>query len=1412
MNPATNLESLQFDQYQRYRNAADLIRTFRGPGQNFSVLEIGAGPGGLLEAFSPQDRVHYLDKELPPGRGGDANFIHADILRNGLPTAAYDITLALDVFEHIAPPDRALFLQELTRLSRKMVILCAPFATAGVEEAEVRVNDHYRLLAGRDFSWLCEHREHGLPDLGETARTLAGQGLGVLSFGHGNLKVWEDTMRTLLFIHHHGNQPRFLDAVNGFYNHCIHPVDRTPPCYRHFLVAVRDCEPARARLQGFIEGPGSRGGGINNGAELTLHRLPSVYHSTFAEERWRDMLSHHLEELHGALSIVSRHLAGGEAVERLTRENEQLRTEVERMRTEMGRSRAAQSQAEDRAGMAENTIRHLQLHLDQTRALADSLRLSRRLTRHMRGLGRLCEFALWSSRQLLDPRASPQTARKVLEVLQNQGMKGLLRKSREKFTQQDLPAAAPGLPARQREHLYTSYTRHNAISPPARELLIEAMKTFRRRPLISVLMPVYNVEPRWLNKAIGSVLAQIYDNFELCIADDASTREDTRAALRRYEGHPRVKIAWRERNGHICEASNSAASLASGEMLAFMDNDDVLEENALFEVAGLLEEHPETDLIYSDEDKIDVEDLRYDPQFKPDWSPELFLSYNYVNHFTCLRRGIFETVGGFRKGFEGAQDYDLLLRVVEKTDRIRHIPKVLYHWRAVLGSTARDARDKPVMSRSALRGLEEHLRRRDLAARIYKPRFAESLGLPLHLLDWPDEGPSVAIIIPTHNQQRLLKACIESILRLTTYRNYSILVVDNDSDEPASLKYLADLPQQGVRVERISNEGRPFSFSRINNLAVARVDAEFVLFLNNDIEVREGRWLSRMAGYLSLPGVGVTGARLLFPSGALQHAGVIMCMHGGVVPDHAFLHQDGAAVSYYFMAESARDCSAVTGACLLTRRNDFMAAGGFDEETFRVSLQDVDYCLKLAAHNLRTVYVAGAELLHHQSATRAAEDDPGELAGLRRKHATSVDPYYNPNLSREVSYHSGTDCIHTDWRRYLRRPLKALIFSHNMELAGAPKAMADLARGLKNLKDEYAVEFISPAEGSLKRYLDRDAITWRTLDLGTRNIAAGWRSRENYEITKRTLLNFITEQQPGVVIANTLYGFCAVKAAKAAGVPALWVISESLRPEDLGRVLEPFAAEDCLRAFSSAYAVIFGSRGTRAGYEALNARNNFHVIHNGLEHALINEFRTACDAGHARTHVGADAQRTLFLMVGTICERKNQAVIVEAAKILARKRRDFACHLVGANELVAGPYLQRIRADVATAGLEDVVKLIPDTEELFWHYRSADVFFFSSTSECYPLATLEAMGFGLPIITTPCLGVTEQVRSVNALFFEPRDAAALAGHMERLLADNELRQRMGRNSRSIFEYLPTFEEMVSRFRDLTVAAWLNRPA
>ncbi|MDR1473326.1 MAG: glycosyltransferase family 2 protein [Lactobacillales bacterium] len=539
------------------------------------------------------------------------------------------------------------------------------------------------------------------------------------------------------------------------------------------------------------------------------------------------------------------------------------------------------------------------------------------------------------------------------------------------------------------------------------EKMKREIEQFTYTPVISIVMPVYNAPIQWLKKCIDAVLMQSYTKIELCIADDKSTDPEIKKVLDHYKkADARVKVVYRKINGHISEATNSALALASGEFVALLDNDDELPVNALFEVVKALNKNSKLDLIYSDEDKIDEKGVRSDPAFKPDFSPDLLLGTNYISHLGVYRRSIIEKIGGFRKGFEGSQDYDLVLRFVEKTDasRIHHIPKILYHWRMLKTSTAVNPKMKKYAFEAGLKAVQEALVRRGL-----KGGVTHGAGLGLYDVHYDIlQEDLVSIIIPARNGYEDTKRAIDSILTKTTYQNYEIIMADNESSEKKVFALYAEYQKKlGKRFIKLSIN-IPFNYSKINNLAAKEAQGKYFLFLNNDVEVIAPDWLSTMVSFAQFERVGMVGAKLYYPTNNIQHAGVVLGLGG--VAGHVHHMYDRSEFGYFGRLQINVNYYAVTAACAMVKKDDFKQLGGFDEN-LTVAYNDIDLGIRFKKLGKDNIWAHQAELYHYESQTRGLDDVSKEKLERLKKESQYMmkryskiienDPYYNPNLSKK---------------------------------------------------------------------------------------------------------------------------------------------------------------------------------------------------------------------------------------------------------------------------------------------------------------------------------------------------------------------------------------------------------------------------
>lgn len=531
------------------------------------------------------------------------------------------------------------------------------------------------------------------------------------------------------------------------------------------------------------------------------------------------------------------------------------------------------------------------------------------------------------------------------------------------------------------------------------------VKSLNIQPLFSILMPVFNTPKSYLEEAIDSVIAQVYPYWELCIVDDASTNTKIKKTLDFYTSKDkRIKVKYRSTNGHISQSSNDALAMASGDFIALLDHDDLLASHALLEVAIFINKYPNTDFIYSDEDKIDEDGYFRDPYFKPEWSPDTFLSKMYTSHLGIYRTSLIRSIGGFRLNFEGSQDYDLVLRVTEVTSNIAHIPDVLYHWRIHPASTASTTSNtKPYAYEVAKLAIKESLIRRGEVGHVHDVQGY--LGHYLIRYELP-KRPKVSIIIPSRDQGKILNQCLLSIVSKSTYENYEILLIDNGTTDLESLTLIKHWQKELASKLRVIEYDIPFNYSRLCNFGANQASGEYLLFLNNDTEVISNDWIEAMLEQAMRKTIGAVGAKLLYPDYTIQHAGVVLGLGGVAAHSHRMFHADEPG--YYCCLKTVSNYSAVTGACLMLDRNIFFDVNGFDE-VLSVAYNDIDLCLKVLESGYYNVYIPHAELLHHESKSRGLDNEGEKLKRFNEEKNFLIqkwrayinnDPFYSPHLTR----------------------------------------------------------------------------------------------------------------------------------------------------------------------------------------------------------------------------------------------------------------------------------------------------------------------------------------------------------------------------------------------------------------------------
>ena len=523
-----------------------------------------------------------------------------------------------------------------------------------------------------------------------------------------------------------------------------------------------------------------------------------------------------------------------------------------------------------------------------------------------------------------------------------------------------------------------------------------------RTPLLSIVVPAYRTPEEFLEQMMDSLLAQSYENWELCIANGSPEDDRMQKVLREYtKKDSRIRVKNLEENLGIAGNTNAALAMASGEFVGLLDHDDLLAPNALYEVADRIVADEQTDVLYTDEDKVTT-DLKehFQPHFKPDFSIDLLRSNNYICHFFVVRRTLLEKTGGFRREFDGAQDYDFIFRCTEAAEKIVHIPEVLYHWRTHKESTADNPVSKMYAFEAGKRAIESHLERcREQGV------VSHTKDMGFYRVDYPVQGsPLVSVVIPNKDHSDMLMRCVNSIKEKTTWKNYEIIIAENNSVQKETFDCYQKL-QEDSRIRVITWEGE-FNYSAINNFAVREARGEYLLFLNNDVEVISEGWMTFMLGNCQREEVGIVGAKLYYPDDTIQHAGTIIGIGG--IAGHAFLNMPRSRTGYLHKASIQLNVSAVTAACMMMKRSVFESLQGF-EERLSVAFNDVDLCLRTVQAGYLVVYLPWAQLYHYESRSRGAEDSEekirrfqGEIEFMRSRWIgllKSGDPYYNKNLT-----------------------------------------------------------------------------------------------------------------------------------------------------------------------------------------------------------------------------------------------------------------------------------------------------------------------------------------------------------------------------------------------------------------------------
>jgi glycosyltransferase involved in cell wall biosynthesis/GT2 family glycosyltransferase len=923
---------------------------------------------------------------------------------------------------------------------------------------------------------------------------------------------------------------------------------------------------------------------------------------------------------------------------------------------------------------------------------------------------------------------------------------------------------------------YESWLSANALSKVDVEELRERLAVRGARlPKVSIIVPVHRPNEQLLARAIESVCRQLFDGWELWLVNDSDCQK-TRAIIDSWTVRDeRIGTVHLGENRGISAATNAGAAAARGDVLLFLDQDDELSPDCVAAIAIHYADFPASDLVYSDDDKIDGSGRRYDPQFKPDWSPALLLSWMYIGHVLTVRRSLFESLGGFRSEFDGAQDYDFALRAAEVARRIGHVSRILYHWRAIEGSTALSAAEKPQSIERGRLAIEEALQRRGISrASVIRSEWAACSGAGAYSVQFGASSSTVAVVLEVRSDVESLQRCLE-LLNAITPAPAEILVV------------MRSLEHDWEGIARLAED---FGARFIAGGVAAIFDScmsDILLFLSTDLVPPASDWLSQLLGWMDVDRTAVVGARI-HRRGRLVEAGRIRGSDG--LPVRAFEGLDTHHPGYLGLAKTTRESCFAARRCFMTSRKLFSQLGGFADEEYGEELAAADFCSRAAEIGYATVICGSVDFEDLGDAAAGSEHELAGIAKFRAMHGRSKDPWYSRHLSSQNgSFEIGS----------LRpeiassHPIQLAAVSHNLNREGASIVLFDLLRGLKATGAAEPFVF-SPVEGPLRNAYEAAGVEV-VVNAGLDVMPV---DSHTQEAQLRDFASLLQTRKTEVVLANTLRSYWAVSSAALAAIPCLWAQHESDPWETYFDYLPADVRSLAFQCFAQAYQVIYVAEATLKAWRALETRHNFRLIRHGIPPAALARDSKRWTRRSARAALALPSDALVICLMGTVCERKGQLDVLEAYSKLAADLRDRAfLFIVGG----MGEELYGARCFAAAAAIgSDRVKLSGPVDDPFLYYRAADVALCTSRIESAPRVLAEAMASSLPIVTTPVFGIPEMVaEDVNALFYDPGDTDRLAIQLEKLMRDEGLRMAMAGNSPQVLGSQPGFAEMLDAY-------------
>jgi O-antigen biosynthesis protein len=906
---------------------------------------------------------------------------------------------------------------------------------------------------------------------------------------------------------------------------------------------------------------------------------------------------------------------------------------------------------------------------------------------------------------------------------------------------------------------YRAWVIANAFTPQRKKLLeAVARKLGSTGPRFTLLIDTRGCTADQLRDLADTLEAQIYSHWQAWFVGGGSAPA----------GDGRIKGPGAGDPTDFIHALNAAAHQANGTHLTLLPGHSRLSPDALVEIADSLAAQPSLELVYTNEDRMDDACVRSQPKFKPDWSPALADSGLFPGLLCVIGQERFLELGSFREGFAAIPWFDLMLRVADKlqANQVLHLPLMCHHARAL----PQDIDLADVSIEQTRRALADAVQRRGWKAAPFLPETAHYRRLRYHQLHWDRAiltRQQVTIVIPTRDKLYLLQECVELLDETVDWRYVKLVIVDDHSRDADAVRYLEAIQKRNdlmCTVVRPADRSAPFNYSHLVNLAMSHVDTPLVLHLNNDVNALERGWLEEMCGWFTQPDVGVVGVKLVYPDKTLNHTGIIIGPHGGLA-DTPFAKVDEREVPEVEWHSVAHEVSAVTGACLMTRSEIYRKIGGFDEQDFGVSYNDVDYCLRVRTAGHRIIYTPQARLMHWGSATRGITFDEAEHIAFVRRYPSYRDPYFSRNLELQ----NGLIRCHENVARQLNRTgkLRLLLLTHNLNLEGAPLFLLEYATYM--VRDAgFELEILTSQEGPLRAAYEALGAHITVIDSAPLYASP---DEETFHQRLGDLSHRLEWDRIDLVVCNTLVSFWGVLMARRAGKPSLFYIHESSTVFRFFEVkLELGLHKLVHEALGRSTHTLFLCAATRAYYEDSNLHGNFRIVPSWIHLDAIDEFRRQHTRAEMRKKHGFADDEVVIANIGTICERKGQHIFIRAIDHFNNNqghRGKFRFVMVGARP---GIYLDLLWRDLKRLGLPNVT-LVPETREVFDFFIAADMFVCTSYEESFPRVVMEAMGFRTPLVTTDVHGIAEMIgQRQEGYLVQPGDHVALSTMMWTCLA------------------------------------------